>query len=203
MTSRMKGRMLDPPERLEGPRIVLRAMTEADVDLLAGIAFDSGLWKNTTSHIENREDLAAYVRQALSERAQGTAVPFVTMVRSGDEAVGSTRFAAIDRRHRRAEIGWTWIARPWQRSFVNTEAKYLMLRHAFEVWGLRRVEFKTASFNEASRRALLRIGAKEEGTLRQHMLLPDGRNRDSVYYSVLDVEWPEVKLRLEQMMSRM
>lgn len=194
--------MLASPERLEGPRVILRAMTEADVDTLAGIAFDPELWKNTTSRIETREDLVAYVRQALSERSQGTVAPFVTTVRSGDVVVGSTRFAAIDGRHRRAEIGWTWVARPWQRSFVNTEAKYLMLRHAFEVWGLRRVEFKTASFNEASRRALLRIGAKEEGTLRQHMILPDGRNRDSVYHSVIDVEWPEVKRRLEQMMSR-
>jgi RimJ/RimL family protein N-acetyltransferase len=193
---------MDIPERLEGPRVILRAMSEADVDTLAAIAFNPDLWRNTTSRVENRQDLAAYVRQALSERAQGVAVPFVTVVRSGDEVVGSTRFAAIDWRNRRAEIGWTWIAQPWQRSFVNTEAKFLMLRHAFEVWNLRRVEFKTASFNESSRRALLRIGAREEGTLRQHMLLPDGRNRDSVYYSVIDGDWPEVKRRLENMMSR-
>jgi RimJ/RimL family protein N-acetyltransferase len=194
--------MMVTSERLEGPRVILRAMTEADVDTLAAIAFDPDLWRNTTTRMETREDLAAYVRQALVEREQGVAVPFVTVVRSGDEVVGSTRYAAIDWRHRRAEIGWTWIAPRWQRSFVNTEAKYLMLRHAFEVWGLRRVEFKTASFNGTSCRALLRIGAREEGTLRQHMLLPDGRNRDSVYYSVIDGEWPEVKRRLETMMSR-
>ncbi|MCU0453197.1 MAG: GNAT family N-acetyltransferase [Bacteroidetes bacterium] len=181
---------------------MLRALATSDTDALEAIAYDQALWTNSTSRIERREDLEAYVRQALHERARGTAVPFVTIVKGDCRVVGSTRFAAIERLHRRAEIGWTWVARPWQRSFVNTEAKFLMLRHAFEEWRLRRIEFKTASFNEASRRALLRIGATEEGTLRQHMLLHGGRNRDSVYYSVIDEEWPHVKRRLEGLMSR-
>lgn len=200
--SRDPGAVLVPPDRLEGTRVVLRAMSESDIDALAPVAFDPELWTNTTTLIATREDLEAYVRQALAERGQGTSVPFVTVVKAGGSVVGSTRFAAIDRGHRRAEIGWTWVARPWQRSFVNTEAKYLMLSHAFEVWRLRRVEFKTASFNDASRRALVRIGAIEEGTFRQHMLLHDGRNRDSVYYSIIDADWPGVKRRLEAMMLR-
>jgi RimJ/RimL family protein N-acetyltransferase len=116
--------------------------------------------------------------------------------------VGSTRFAAMDQDHRRVEIGWTWLAKQWQRTIVNTEAKYLMLRHAFESWHCRRVEFKTAAFNERSRNALQRIGAKEEGILRNHMLLPGGRNRDTVYYSIIDSEWPEVKKRLEEKMAQ-
>ncbi len=187
---------------LEGPRIRLRPMVLQDVGALEGVAFDPGLWEKTMTRIRGREDLERYVVQALAEHEQGTSVPYVTIVNDGASVVGSTRFAAIDAVHRKAEIGWTWVARPWHRTFVNTEAKYLMLRHAFEVWRLRRVEFKTASFNETSRRALLRIGAKEEGILRQHMLLPDGRNRDSVYYSILDAEWPHVKERLEAFIAR-
>lgn len=191
-----------PPEKLEGPKVLLRPLTAGDVDLLAEIAFDPALWANTTTILRRREDVESYVRQALDERQRGVSVPFVTIVKEGDRVVGSTRFAAIDAANRRAEIGWTWLARPWQRSYVNTQAKYLMLRHAFEVWKLRRVEFKTATFNEASRRALERIGATQEGIFRQHMILHDGRNRDSVYYSVIDADWPDVKRRLEGMMSR-
>jgi RimJ/RimL family protein N-acetyltransferase len=125
----------------------------------------------------------------------------VTFLKERMTVVGSTRFAAMDHAHRRVEIGWTWVAKPWQRTPVNTEAKYLMLCHAFEVWRCRRVEFKTATFNEQSRRALLRIGAKEEGVLRNHMVLPDGRNRDTVYYSIIDSEWPGVKKRLKEKMA--
>jgi RimJ/RimL family protein N-acetyltransferase len=177
-------------------------MQVADVDALAEIAFDPALWANTMTLIRERKDLEEYVRQAVDGVRAGTAVPFVTTVKEGNRVVGSTRFAAIDRLNRRAEIGWTWVTRPWQRTFVNTEAKYLMLQHAFETWKLRRVEFKTATFNEQSRNALRRLGAKEEGILRQHMILPDGRNRDSVYFSVIDGEWPDVKKRLEEKMKQ-
>jgi RimJ/RimL family protein N-acetyltransferase len=104
----------------------------------------------------------------------------------------------IDRTNRRVEIGSTWIAPPWQRTAVNTEAKYLMLRHAFEVWGCIRVELKTDALNEKSRHAILRIGAKEEGTLRRHLITHTGRVRDTVYFSILDGEWPAVKARLIQ-----
>ncbi|MBP1601939.1 MAG: Acetyltransferase, family, partial [Acidobacteria bacterium] len=111
--------------------------------------------------------------------------------------VGSTRFANIDRANRRVEIGWTWVSPPWQRSFVNTEAKYLMLKHAFEVMRCIRVEFKTDSLNQRSRAALLRLGAKEEGTLRNHMITSTGRYRHSVYFSIIDSEWPDVKRSIE------
>jgi RimJ/RimL family protein N-acetyltransferase len=116
--------------------------------------------------------------------------------------VGSTRFANIDRENKHLEIGWTWIGKPWQRTAVNTEAKYLMLRHAFEELGCIRVEFKTDSLNQQSRNALLGIGAKEEGTFRNHMITQDGRYRHSVYFSVIDSEWPEVKRGLEERLAR-
>jgi len=113
--------------------------------------------------------------------------------------VGSTRYGSIDKTHRRVEIGWTWYGRDFQRTAVNTESKYLLLRHAFETLGCIRVEFKTDVLNERSRNALFRIGATEEGVFRKHMLLPSGRVRDTVYYSIVDTEWPEVKTRLERM----
>ena len=107
----------------------------------------------------------------------------------------------IDRVNHRVEIGSTWIARPWQRTAVNTEAKYLMLRHAFEVWKCMRVELKTDALNQRSRNAIQRIGAKEEGTLRKHVITWTGRVRDSVYFSILDSEWPQAKARLEAMLT--
>ena len=141
-----------------------------------------------------------YVEAALAEQAAGTALPFATVLREGDVVVGSTRFGSIAPEHRRVEIGWTWIAPPWQRTAVNTEAKLLMLRHAFETWGCRRVELKTNARNARSRAAMLRIGAREEGILRKHMINADGSARDSVYFSVVDDEWPAVRERLEAML---
>ena len=122
-------------------------------------------------------------------------MPFATVERNSKKIVGSTRFMNIDAMNRHVEIGSTWIAPPWQRTAVNTEAKYLMLRHAFETWKCMRVEFKTDLMNERSRRAILRLGAKEEGTFRKHMVTWSGRIRDSVYFSIIDTEWPEVKAR--------
>lgn len=129
-------------------------------------------------------------------------LPFVTVLKSGGQVVGCTRFGNIVPAHRRAEIGWTWVGKPWQRSGVNTEAKFLMLSHAFEVWQCIRVELKTDFLNQKSRTAILRLGAREEGVLRQHMVAPDGRLRDTVYYSILDREWPAVKAALLAKMGR-
>jgi len=143
------------------------------------------------------EDFHKAVAKAFQEQERGESVVFATVERSSQRVVGSTRFMNIDRANRRLEIGSTWIAPPWQRTAINTEAKYLMLRHAFEEWKCIRVELKTDALNQKSRNAILRIGAKEEGTLRQHMLTSTGRVRDSVYFSILDSEWPEVKQKLE------
>jgi N-acetyltransferase len=142
-------------------------------------------------------DFQLLVDKAFQEQERGESIVFATVERSSGRVVGSTRFMNIDRANQRVEIGSTWIAPAWQRTAVNTEAKYLMLRQAFEVWQCVRVELKTDALNQKSRNAILRIGAKEEGTLRKHLITWTGRIRDSVYFSILDTEWPEVKETLE------
>jgi N-acetyltransferase len=144
------------------------------------------------------EDFQQLVAKALQEQERGESVVFTTVESASGRVIGSTRFMNIERNNRRVEIGSTWIAPAWQRTAVNTEAKYLMLRHAFEAWGCFRVELKTDALNEKSRNAILRLGAKEEGTLRRHVITWTGRVRDSVYFSILDSEWPEAKARLEE-----
>lgn len=189
------------PVSLEGRVVRLEPMTLDHVDALSRVGLDPSLWALTTSRIETRADMQQYVETALAEQAAGTSLPFVTMARATGEVVGSTRFANVVHEHARAEIGWTWIAPRWQRTAVNTEAKYLMLRHAFEHMGCRRVELKTNARNARSRAAMLRIGAIEEGTLRRHMINADGSSRDSVYFSVIAEEWPDVRARLEAMLT--
>ena len=147
--------------------------------------------------IRDEEEMRKYVETALRLQKEGTALPFATIDKKSGRVAGSTRFGNIDKANRRVEIGWTWLGKEFQRSHVNTEAKYLMLKHAFEVWGCFRVEFKTDVINEKSRNALKRIGAKEEGILRRHQITATGRVRDSVYYSILDLEWPGVRRELE------
>jgi RimJ/RimL family protein N-acetyltransferase len=141
--------------------------------------------------------MAAYIEAALNEEERGVSLPFAIVDKAAGRAVGSTRYGNIDRTNHRVEIGWTWIAREWQRTAINTEAKYLLLRHAFESLGCMRVELKTDSLNERSRAAILRIGAREEGVFRNHMVTASGRIRHTVYFSIIDSEWPAVKARLE------
>lgn len=155
-----------------------------------------------TRRIESREDLQRYVDAAFAEQRAGTALPFATVAARTGEVIGTTRFANMSTEFLRAEIGWTWLGGQWQRTAANTEAKLLMLRHAFESWGTRRVEFKTSARNAKSRAALLRIGAVEEGVLRHHMTHADGTPRDSVYYSIIRDEWPGVKARLIERLDR-
>src|SRR5215467_12038020 len=147
--------------------------------------------------MKNPEDFRKVINKAFEEQERGESVVYATAERKSGRTIGSTRFMNVDRANRRVEIGSTWIVPAWQRTAVNTEAKYLMLRHAFEVWGCIRVELKTDVLNEKSRNAILRIGAKEEGTLRQHLVTWSGRVRDTVYFSILDTEWPQVKERLQ------
>ena len=148
------------------------------------------------------EDFRNLVDKAFAEQDRGESVVFATVERRSGRVIGSTRFMNIDRTNRRVEIGSTWIAPPWQRTAVNSEAKYLMLRHAFEVWGCIRVELKTDALNQKSRNAILRIGAKEEGALRRHLVTWTGRVRDTVYFSILEDERPEVKHRLDGYLSK-
>ena len=143
-------------------------------------------------------DFDKLVMQAFDEQQRGVSVVFATVARQSGTVVGSTRFMNIDRANRHVEIGSTWIAPAWQRTAINTEAKYLMLRHAFEDWQCLRVEFKTDALNQRSRTAILRLGAQQEGIFRRHMMTHTGRVRDSVYFSVIDSEWPAVKAGLER-----
>jgi RimJ/RimL family protein N-acetyltransferase len=185
------------PVTLEGEHVRLEPMTIAHHGALWEIAKDHELWRWTAADIRAPEDLTRYMETALAEQAAGRALPFATGAKAQGRVVGSTRFGNIDPLNRRAEIGWTWLGSAWQRTAVNTEAKLLKLTHAFERWGCIRVELKTDALNQASRAAIARLGAKEEGTLRRHIVTQTGRVRDTVYYSILDEEWPSIKARLE------
>ncbi|MCU1334730.1 MAG: family acetyltransferase [Bryobacterales bacterium] len=168
---------------------------------MCAIGLDPELWELIPYRVATPKDMAAYIQTALDAQAAGTALPFATVHAPSGQVVGSTRYMNIDAANRRVEIGSTWIAAPWRRTAVNTEAKYLMLRHAFETLGCIRVELKTDALNQRSRNAIRRIGATEEGTLRQHLITWSGRLRDTVYFSILDSEWPRVKQDLEQKLS--
>ena len=184
------------PVVLAGKIIRLEPLTLAHVEPLVFVGLDPELWRWTSSSIETRADLERYVRDAIAEQAAGTAVPFATVEAATNRVIGSTRFANIVPQFKRGEIGWTWLTPEFQRSAANTEAKLLMLTHAFETWSFRRVEFKTSTRNMKSRNALLRIGAVEEGVFRHHMTHADGSLRDTIWYSIIRDEWPAVKARL-------
>jgi RimJ/RimL family protein N-acetyltransferase len=186
------------PFSLEGRHIRLEPLRPEHASLLWEIAKEHlvDLFQWIPYRLESLEDFKKFNSQVLDEQARGLSVPFATVERSSGQVVGTTRFMNMDLANRKVEIGSTWIAPRWQRTEVNTEAKYLMLCQAFEVWKCLRVELKTDALNQRSRNAILRLGAKEEGTLRKHMLVYNGRQRDSVYFSILDTEWPAVKARL-------
>lgn len=185
------------PVVLEGRHVRLEPLTPDHFDDLVRVALDPEIWRWTTERALSPEELRAWIDRALAMRATGTAMPFATVALLPGRAIGGTRFATYSPSDRRVEIGWTWLARDWQRTAVNTEAKYLMLRHAFETLGCIRVELRTDVNNDKSRAAILRIGAKEEGILRKHSTTATGRVRDTIYYSILDDEWPAVKAGLE------
>lgn len=184
------------PVVLEGRFVRLEPMRVDHLPALCKAGLHDELWQWTTTNIKDESDMEAYVRAALVDQAAGVSLPFVTIELEGETVVGSTRFGNIDEMNRKAEIGWTWICPEWQRTAVNSEAKLLMLTHAFEVWNCIRVELKTDAKNRKSRKAIKRIGAREEGTLRNHMITDTGRFRDSVYFSIIDREWPSVKAGL-------
>ena len=189
------------PVALEGRYVRLEPLTKTHLAGLAEVGLDEELWRWIPVPVRTVEELAGYIDSALEEQMRGVSLPFALIEKATGRAIGSTRYGNIDRTHYRVEIGWTWVAREWQRSAVNTEAKYLLLRHAFETLGCIRVELKTDSLNEKSRAAILRIGAKEEGTFRNHMITASGRIRHTAYFSIVDSEWPAVKARLESLLN--
>lgn len=196
--SRYNRPMKIEPLTLEGQFVRLEPLSLAHHEALCVVGLDAELWRWTVTNIRTPEDMRRYIEAALAGQAAGRAAPFATIDKRTSRVVGSTRFADVDTKNRGAEIGWTWIAREWQRTHVNTEAKLLMLTHAFETWKLIRVFLKTDSLNEKSRRAILRVGAKQEGTFRNHMITYTGRIRHTVYFSVIDREWEETKRQLKE-----
>jgi N-acetyltransferase len=188
------------PVTLEGSVVRLEPVRGEHAEVFWELAKDSldDIFQWIPYRMKTRDDFQRLIEKAFNEQERGESIVFATVERASGKVIGSTRFMNIDRVNRRVEIGSTWIAPAWQRTAVNTEAKYLMLQHAFEVWKCFRVELKTDALNLKSRNAIMRIGAKEEGTLRRHVLTWTGRVRDSVYFSILDTEWPEVKSALEQ-----
>lgn len=184
------------PVTLEGRAVRLEPMSTAHVPALLDFALDPALWRWAVINVAAPADIERFVAAALDEQARGVSLPFVTVDRASGRAVGSTRYLNIVPAHDRLEIGWTFIARSHQRTAINTEAKLLMLTHAFESLGCERVELKTDALNTQSRTAILRLGATSEGIFRHHMRTATGRWRDTAWFSILKSEWPAVRDRL-------
>jgi RimJ/RimL family protein N-acetyltransferase len=185
------------PVTLQGQHVRLEPLSPAHEESLIAAAADGELWNSTFTIVPNRAGMGGYIAAALEAQVQGRELPFVIIQKSSDQVVGHTRFYDIERDQRSVEIGYTWLAASVQRTAVNTEAKLLLLTHAFEVWRCIRVALITDVLNEQSRMAILRLGAKQEGILRNQMIMPGGRYRDSVCFSIIEAEWPAVKARLE------
>ncbi len=193
----MPAEMVVSPVVLEGAHVRLEPLAKTHLTGLVEVGLDEELWLWIPTPVRTQQEMAAYIETALDEQAQGVALPFAIVEKATGRTIGSTRYGNIDRTHHRVEIGWTWVAGAWQRTAMNTEAKYLLLRHAFETLRCMRVELKTDSLNERSRAAILRLGAREEGLFRNHMITASGRIRHTVYFSIINSEWPTVKARLE------
>lgn len=190
------------PVILTGTKVRMHPLELVHADALERFAYRPELWNWTINEVRSRDDLFCYLERALEEHKSGTSLPFVTVDVASGTIVGSSRFGNIDIPNRKAEIGWTWIDPEWQRSYINTEAKLLMLTHAFETWKCIRVELKTDALNVRSQTAMRRIGAVEEGTLRNHMITDSGRYRDSVYFSIIESEWIGIKTNLIQNLEK-
>jgi RimJ/RimL family protein N-acetyltransferase len=184
------------PIILEGRHARLEPLTQGHAEALLKAAGDGELWNSRVTIVPSRETISAYLQAALDGQAQGRELPFVIIRKSSNQVVGTTRFYEIRTSDRAAAIGYTWLAKSAQRTAINSEAKLLLLTHAFENWKCVRVELITDVLNEQSRAAILRLGAKQEGILRKHLTLPSGRIRDSVVFSIIDSEWPEVRAGL-------
>jgi len=188
--------MLITPVTLSGQYVRLEPLTMDHAQALNEAAADGELWNSTVTIVPTSSAVTEYIDAALKGLANGRELPFVIVNTALNRIVGTTRFYEIEQQDRRAAIGYTWLAASAQRTQINTEAKLLLLTHAFEYWRCVRVELITDVLNEQSRNAILRLGAKQEGILRRHMIMPNGRVRDSVVFSIIDSEWPDVKVRL-------
>ncbi|RQT72573.1 GNAT family N-acetyltransferase [Burkholderia cepacia] len=181
---------------LTGERVELRPLERSDRQALLDAAADGRLWNLKVTVVPGPDTIDAYIDTALQGRSAGTVMPFTIVDRASGRVIGSTRFWKIDRKNRKLEIGHTWLSESAQRTRANTEAKWLLLGYAFDVLQCVRVQFTTDELNEKSRAAILRLGAKQEGIVRHERIMPDGRKRNSVRFSIIDDEWPEVRVRL-------
>lgn len=199
----MVGLKLNRQIHLEGTHVQLEPLQEIHAVALAEIGLDQEIWRHMPyGAMRTPEDILTWVRGVLKMAERGMDIPFVVIHKASGRIVGATRFMELRPEHRGVEIGGTWYGARFRRTFVNTECKYLLLTHAFEFMGCIRVQFKTDSRNERSQKAIERIGGVREGVLRNHMILPDGMFRHSVYYSILVSEWPEAKVRLQRLLNR-
>jgi RimJ/RimL family protein N-acetyltransferase len=186
---------------LSGDRVVLDPLNAGHADALANAAADGELWKLWYTFVPAPDAVAAYIDTALAEREQG-GLAFAVRDRASDTVIGSTRFCHVDTNNRRAEVGYTWYAARFQRTAINSECKRLMLAHAFDSFGAIAIEFRTHWHNRASRAAIARLGAKQDGVLRNHMKSADGIYRDTVVFSITDQEWPAVRQNLDFQLGR-
>jgi len=178
---------------LKNNSVLLRPLTSEDEEGLVKIAFDADIWKYTIVSVMNSTELKNYINTALQERKKNLRYPFTIVDKQSGEIAGSTSYGNISVKDKRLEIGWTWLGKKFRGTELNKNCKFLLLQYAFDHLKFERVEFKTDVLNDRARKALVKIGAKEEGILRSHMILYDGRRRDSVYYSILKDEWEELK----------
>ena len=186
---------------LHGQHVRLEPLAREHADGLRAAASDGDLWKLWYTSIPAPDAAEGYIETALAAQAEGRALPFVVRD-AGGTIVGSTRYGNVEAAHRRLEIGWTWYAQRVQRTALNTEAKRLLLTHAFETMRCIAVEFRTHWFNHRSRAAIARLGAKQDGVLRNHLIMPDGGVRDTVVFSIIESEWPAVRQNLDFRLAR-
>lgn len=186
------------PATLEGRWVRLEPLQRQHVDALAAISGDEEIWRYISMPLATHSDVATFVERALATAERGDEIPFVIIEKVTGTIVGSTRFMDIRREHRAVEIGSTWLGRAWWRTAINIESKYLLLRHLFDDVGCLRVSLKTDARNLRSQRAIERLGAVREGVLRKHMIVQNGYSRDTVYYSIIDTEWPAIRSTMER-----
>ena len=178
---------------LEGAKIRLEPMTMAHLARLEAVAFDDRIWRLTTHRVKTSDDLKQWMENALSLEAAGTVMPWVTILKAEDRVIGSTRFLDFNEAHKTTELGWSWLVPHFQGTGLNAEAKLLQLTYAFDELKLNRVALKTHHQNLQSQAAMRKIGAIEEGTFRNHMVMPDGSLRHSVWFSIIREDWPRVR----------
>jgi RimJ/RimL family protein N-acetyltransferase len=189
------------PVTLEGRHVRLEPLDDTHAADLLEAAASPEVWRWLPERVESEADLRRWIDAALAAQDAGSEYPFAVVDRSSGRAVGSTRYMDVSQAHRGVEVGWTWYRRADWGGHVNPEAKLLLLRHAFEGWGAIRLYLKTDSLNERSRAAILKLGARYEGDLRNHRIRPDGSYRHSSYYSILDSEWAAVRRGLEERLA--